>query len=517
MPKLEGYEFWEKTLGKPRFIVAPMVDQSELPWRLLSRRHKAQLCYTPMLHASVFIRNHRYRKDSLASCEEDSPLIVQFCANDPEVFVEAAMLAQDHCVAVDLNLGCPQSIAKRGHYGAFLQDEWELISNMVSLAHKKLSVPVTCKIRIFPSVEKTVRFAQMLEKAGCQVLTVHGRTREMKGPVTGLADWSVIKAVKDAVKIPVVANGNIQSLKDVEQCIEETGVDGVMSAEGNLHNPALFEGANPFFWDISYEYFALVKAYPCALSAVRAHLFKLWHHSLLIHNDLRMELARAKSAEECEDICRRLHVRCEEEAAKHDSTPALGDDRQDPTATLGNSKQDLSARLGDDKQDPAPALGDGKLPHWLCQPYFRPTPAETEANRAEKNRKRPLAVIMEDQNTEGLSKSQLKKRVRNPTITFQSKAKKYEKCAKCANPRGMKCVFSECRACCKHTAHRAVADCPGHNLLFKSKQLKRLQWEAAQREKGLLTDETPTSEASNLDTQANNTIKEGTSEQLDSG
>ena len=116
-------------------------------------------------------------------------MIVQFCSDDPDTFSNAALLVQNDCDAVDLNLGCPQGIARRGHYGSFLQVEWELtyrisknyssklfdpiyLKNFSWKCSKNLKVPVTAKIRVFEDIEKTVEYAKNLEKAGVSLLTV---------------------------------------------------------------------------------------------------------------------------------------------------------------------------------------------------------------------------------------------------------------------------------------------------------------------------------------------------------
>lgn len=223
-----------------------MVDQSELAWRILSRRYGATLAYTPMFHAKMFATSEKYRRDMWSeldgSVDIDRPLVVQFCANDPQYLLEAARLVQDKCDAVDLNLGCPQGIAKKGHYGSFLMENWDLIRTLIRTLHDNLDVPVTAKIRVFPEREKTLEYAKMILDAGAQFLTVHGRLREQKGQKTGLADWEIIKYLRENLPKETVffANGNILYPEDIARCMNEIHCDAVMSAEGNLYNPGVF-------------------------------------------------------------------------------------------------------------------------------------------------------------------------------------------------------------------------------------------------------------------------------------
>ena len=174
--------------------------------------------------------------------EIDRPLFVQFCANSPDELLEAARYVEPFCDAVDLNLGCPQGIARKGNYGAFLQENWDLIHKLINKLHTNLDVPVTAKIRILESKEKTLDYAKMILSAGASVVTVHGRQRDQKGHKTGLADWSVLRYLRTHLPPDTVifANGNILRRDDISRCLEETGADGVMSAEGNLYDPTIF-------------------------------------------------------------------------------------------------------------------------------------------------------------------------------------------------------------------------------------------------------------------------------------
>ena len=253
----ERWRWWRETLGSPRYCCAPMVLQSELAFRMLVRRHGSSLCYSPMLPVQAFLSlpatgpaiapatgGPATQAAYFTSCSADRPLIAQLGGAEPSQMLAAALLVQDHVDGIDVNFGCPQACAASGGYGAFLLDQPERARAIVEALVAGVRVPITAKIRILPQLSATIAFAKMLEQAGIAALAVHGRRREQRHH-EGAADFDAIAAVKAALSIPVIANGNVRTKEDAESALAATGADCVMSATALLTNPRLFDDRQP--------------------------------------------------------------------------------------------------------------------------------------------------------------------------------------------------------------------------------------------------------------------------------
>ena len=272
-------DLWRR-LGSPRSALAPLVDQSELAYRLLCRSYGAGICWTPMMDAKKFVADAAYRRavfEAGAGAPEDRPLVAQFAGDDPATILAAARFIEDRVDVVELNCGCPQKVAKRGHFGAFLLDEPEVILAVVRALKRGLACAVGVKLRVLETAAATVDLARRLEAAGADLLTVHGRTRAMKK--CGFpCDFAAIAAVKRAVRVPVVANGGVERHADFARARELTGCDCVMSGELALAHPrAFFDGdAGPrAAVAAARAYLALAEATGARLCEATLHCDKL--------------------------------------------------------------------------------------------------------------------------------------------------------------------------------------------------------------------------------------------------
>ena len=301
---------WWRSLGSPATVCAPMVDQSERAFRLLVRRHGCDLCYTPMLHADLVVRDAAYRRDHVPddACAEDRPLIAQLGGGDPATLAAAAreIAARGGCDAIDVNLGCPQACARRGGYGAFLDDDGA--ARAVRAVAEASPLPATAKIRcraagdaegLDVDVAATVALAERLVAAGAAAVCVHARTRA--GKTFAEACWPAVRAVVAAVgaAVPVVANGGVRRAADAAALRRATGCAAVMSAEALLADPWLFSAApapRPAAAAACRAYLALAAAAP--VSWARAHVVAMLHAALARDADLREAVAAARTVAE---------------------------------------------------------------------------------------------------------------------------------------------------------------------------------------------------------------------------
>jgi nifR3 family TIM-barrel protein len=223
-----------------RVLQSPLAGVSDRIFRALVRRWAPDaLLFTEMVNATSLELGHGRRKvEELA--EESGPIGVQLFDHRPTAMAEAARRAEAAgAFLIDINMGCPvRKIARKGG-GSGLIREPELAARIVETVAAAVRIPVTVKTRLgwCGSDLDPVAWCRQLESAGAQLLTLHGRTREQG--FKGQADWAAIAAVKEALAIPLIANGDINGPEDALRCLEVTGADGVMVGRGTMGSPWL--------------------------------------------------------------------------------------------------------------------------------------------------------------------------------------------------------------------------------------------------------------------------------------
>ncbi len=215
-------------------VLGPMAGVTDLPFRILCKEQGANLVYTEMISAKGIYYNNKNTASLLETSKSEHPVAVQLFGSEPELMALIAERIKDKDFDIlDINMGCPVPKIVNNGEGSALMKNQKLAGKIIKAVSGAAGKPVTVKIRkgFDDSSTNAVEFAIMAEENGAKAIAVHGRTRQQY--YGGKADWDIIRKVKEAVKIPVIASGDIFSPKDALRCMEETNCDALMLARGN--------------------------------------------------------------------------------------------------------------------------------------------------------------------------------------------------------------------------------------------------------------------------------------------
>jgi tRNA-dihydrouridine synthase B len=223
------------------FILAPMSGKTNLPFRLIVKKMGAALVYTEMISSEGLTRGQKKTAAYLETDLNERPLAAQLFGADPQSMAKAAQIVEQAGLdIVDLNMGCPAKKILKNGAGAALMRSPQRIAQIVSLVRKSTNTPLTVKIRSgwSPAEANYLQISRIIEDCGAEAITIH--PRYTKQGFSGMADWHVIKEIKDAVHIPVIGSGDVTDVHHAIAMKERTGCDGVMIGREALKNPWIF-------------------------------------------------------------------------------------------------------------------------------------------------------------------------------------------------------------------------------------------------------------------------------------